>query len=293
MKLFFLSLVPNFIYMRIIFFIKNKRFGCRFSGRFTDFLLYKKMDLSSLDYNEVKLRKLVSDRILVRDFVQNKNSEIKLIPLLWKGDRLNENIWNDLPIRFVIKATHGSQMVLVVNKKIHTMEFVINLVRKWLRNDYSILGREWVYAETPRNIVIEEFLSCDDGNPPPDFKLFSFQGKLKMVQIDNDRFSSHSRCLYDENGNFLNVKNSRFVLGEEGNIKHLIPRLTNVSKILGEDFDFIRIDVYYVNDNLYFGELTNFPGNGLSGYIPDSFDFSLGNCLIDRNTSFEAYKIRS
>ena len=41
-------------------------------------------------------------------------------------------------------------------------------------------------------------------------------------------------------------------------------------------FDFIRVDFYFVNNAIYFGELTCFPSAGMDAIKPTYYDFEFG-----------------
>ena len=55
------------------------------------------------------------------------------------------------------------------------------------------------------------------------------------------------------------------------------------SKILSNGIPFSRIDFYEINGNLYFGEITFFPGSGLSPFEPEEWDKKIGDWLILSN----------
>ena len=48
------------------------------------------------------------------------------------------------------------------------------------------------------------------------------------------------------------------------------------AKILSKDWDFLRVDFFVCNDDIYFGEMTHYPASGLVEFKPVSFDFDLG-----------------
>lgn len=52
-----------------------------------------------------------------------------------------------------------------------------------------------------------------------------------------------------------------------------------IAEQLSVDFDFIRVDLYLVGSDVYFGELTNTPANGFEKFTPTSLDFELGSKL--------------
>jgi len=49
-----------------------------------------------------------------------------------------------------------------------------------------------------------------------------------------------------------------------------------LAESLAEDFDFIRVDLYDVDDKIYFGELTPYPGGVSAQFLPISADKALG-----------------
>ena len=57
-------------------------------------------------------------------------------------------------------------------------------------------------------------------------------------------------------------------------------KMLEVASKLCEDFPAVRVDLYNINGNIYFGELTFFPWSGYVQYNPDSFDFEMGDKFI-------------
>ncbi len=223
------------------------------------------------------LRRQVADRIQVRNFVNENSTTCKLIPLLWKGEVFTEEVWNDLPNKFVIKANHGSKMVRIVDKKNTNFKEVYADTERWKKIDYYKKGREWVYKGLDRTILVEKFI--DFGKEvPPDFKFFCLNGKVQFVQVDLDRFKKHRRNIYSKDFEPINVK-YQFENGHRIVRPRLYQEAVKISEQLSEEFDFIRVDLYILEDNIYFGELTNFPGNCLEKFIPHSFDVEMGNFL--------------
>ena len=52
--------------------------------------------------------------------------------------------------------------------------------------------------------------------------------------------------------------------------------MIEIAEVLSEDFPHVRIDLYNIDGNIIFGEMTFYSGSGYWGFIPDSFDFELG-----------------
>jgi hypothetical protein len=52
--------------------------------------------------------------------------------------------------------------------------------------------------------------------------------------------------------------------------------MLQVAETLADEFDFIRVDLYSVGGQTYFGELTCYPAGGFARFIPTKYDFIFG-----------------
>lgn len=46
---------------------------------------------------------------------------------------------------------------------------------------------------------------------------------------------------------------------------------------------FVRIDFYYINNTIYFGEITFYPASGFGRFVPNEWDETLGGWLNINN----------
>lgn len=231
-------------------------------------------------YDRSELRKWVADRVRVRDFVAERIGEEYLIPLIGVYDKLNRDIWDSLPLQFVIKANHGSGMIRIVrDKESEQFEEIRALTAQWQKTDYASFGREWVYRELPRTIIAEELLLTDEGVVPEDFKFFCFHGRVQYIQVDFDRFNNQKRNMYDRNFRKLDLE----ILhpGYDGNVPEpeKLDQAIEIAEKLSKDFRFVRVDLYLLHNRILFGEMTNFPGNGFEPFNPMEYDHRFGSLL--------------
>jgi hypothetical protein len=56
-------------------------------------------------------------------------------------------------------------------------------------------------------------------------------------------------------------------------------KMLNITKTLANNFPFVRVDLYCINDKVYFGELTFYPWSGYINFTPNSFNYELGRKL--------------
>ena len=116
-----------------------------------------------------------------------------------------------------------------------------------------------------------------------DYKYFCFNGTPEFLYVIADREKGKAAlAVYDTKFNRLPVTRK----DEEPLIRD-IPRPDNweemlrVARILSEDFPHVRVDLYNIQGNIIFGELTFYDGSGYFKYEPDEFDYTVGNyfCL--------------
>jgi hypothetical protein len=67
------------------------------------------------------------------------------------------------------------------------------------------------------------------------------------------------------------VKNSDYILPQGDNF----PEMIEVVRKLARQFQFVRVDLYMANNNIYFGELTFTDGAGSDPFTPRSFDLEM------------------
>lgn len=222
-----------------------------------------------------------ADKYKVREFVKNKIGKKYLNKIYGVYDSVDEINIKNLPQSFVLKATHGSGKNIICKNKnsLNWKKKAINM-KGWLKTNHYWINREWVYKDIKPKIICEKYLENKNGNPPKDYKIFCFNGEPKLIEVDFDRFSSHTRNFYDLDWNLLNLeieypndKNTYISKPEKLN------EMLKLSKILSEDFPHVRVDFYNLNGELIFGELTFFHESGTGKFNLEKYEIKMGNWL--------------
>lgn len=221
----------------------------------------------------------LADKAAVRSFVRSRLGE-GLLPQLYYLTTHPQTIpFDELPQKFVVKPTHGSSWVSIVRDKTTVdRELLIKTCLLWLSVSFYEITREWVYKNIRPRIIIEQFIDDGTGNTPNDYKLFVFDGKVEMIQVDVNRFTDHQRRLYRPSWDRLPVLfKYEDISGDVPAPPHLAEMIA-AAETLGADLDFIRVDFYDTLDRLYFGELTTTPECATGCFRPREFDHILGSC---------------
>lgn len=225
----------------------------------------------------------MADKYAVREIVKRKIGEQYLIPLLGVYDSPNEIDYSNLPEQFVLKCTHDSGSVIICkNKDLIDKNAIIDALNKSCKTNYYWGSREWVYKNIKPRVIAEKLMVDESGKELKDYKIYNFNGKPYLIQVDFGRFTNHQRNLYDLEWNYI-PEQIEYPTNE--NVKIQKPKkldeMLRLASILSEGIPNLRTDFYSINNNIYFGELTFYQEAGFAHFTSDAFALLLGNkiCL--------------
>ena len=128
-------------------------------------------------------------------------------------------------------------------------------------------------------IIIEDYLEnpIEPEAGIADYKFLCFGGRPTYIIYDCDRFIEHKRNVYDTEWNRIYVDTDCNQKDADIPAPKKLNEMLGIAAKLSEDFPFVRVDLYNIDDKIYFGELTFYPWSGYVQFNPDSFDFKLGD----------------
>lgn len=220
-----------------------------------------------------------ADKYDVREYIKDCGYEHLLNEIYGIYDRVEDLPIADLPERFVIKGTHGSGFNLIVKDK-KTVKWRIwkKIMKSWLKQDIYWSGREWVYKNLKRRLVVEKYLEDTSGGLL-DYKFFCFNGQPRFMQLEVGRYTSNNtRNFYDVDWNLLpfgkDLEHNPDIVVEkpEG-----FEEMKEIAAKLSKPFSFVRVDLYQVGGKIYFGELTFFPAGGAPDFKPIEYNKIVGD----------------
>jgi hypothetical protein len=238
-------------------------------------------------YGYAPIHTTIADKLQAREYVHNIVGAQYLVPLyqvLENGSQLDLSI---LPGSFVLKASHSSGLVRFIRDKSAENESELRaLVGGWMRESHYYETKERQYRDIKPLVLVEELLTDDAGNIPLDYKLHCFNGKVEIIQVDIDRFGDHRRNLYDAKWNLLpftwspwGKQGPRYPNGRVVEKPRGLAQMMSIAETLSREFDYIRVDLYYLRDHIYFGELTLHMEGGWGRFCPGSYDAYYGQRL--------------
>lgn len=272
--------IPDSVMLRIQYRIKMGFWpNLNQPQRFTE-----KLQLYKMKYRNPVMAKCV-DKYEVRKYVESKGLSNILNELYGVYELFDDIDYNLLPSKFVMKSTTGGGgfNVIVVNDK-STCDWVgirekVNTWRQHKNGSISS-GREWAYSGMGRTrIIIEKLLEDTQEQGLIDYKFFCFNGKPYCVQVDTGRFDGHHQNYYDMKWQSLGV-HCTYPEGDILQVPQNFEEMKQFATQLSSDFPFVRVDLYNVQGQIYFGELTFYPSSGYGKFYPDIFDYRLGDHFI-------------
>lgn len=223
------------------------------------------------------------DKLASRKYVSVQVGEHVLPEILHITDDPQEIPFDSLPDSYVIKSSLGSGEIELVHSSVNKNDSNIRTkCGEWISKDYhfeyATMGGHYCFKfETLRpKIIVEEMLKGTDQNIPRDYKFYVFHGDVEYVHVDFNRFGERSVRFFDSDWNSYDFRKGGRSLGPITEKPSKYDEMVRIAELLGESYDFIRVDLYNTKKGVKFGELTPNPGAGRSAFNPKKWDFEFG-----------------
>lgn len=243
----------------------------------------EKMQWYKLYYRDETMRRC-ADKYLVREYIEKKGLGHllnELYAVFETPDQINLDI---LPDKFALKVSNGSGTNLFCRDKASLdPEQVKRQFRDFVVRSNAPSGREWVYSDGTPVIVAERLLevSGQPGMDPRDYKILCFNGKpAYIICVDGRYTDSYCHVVYDTQWRKQDVTIADSSSAADYDKPETLEEMLKIAEILSEDFPAARVDLYDIDGKVYFGEITYFPWSGYKRFIPDQFDYTLGDLFV-------------
>ncbi len=235
-------------------------------------------------HKSTPLMSTCTDKWEVRKYIADKGLSDLLIPTVggpWTS--VEEINFDALPNEFILKATHGCKMnYFVPDKSKLDIPSCKRTLQKWLDTTYGTYSMEPHYKPISHRIYAEQLLNVP--GKLVDYKFHCLNGVPQFILVCSERHQATNGA--------MQVTRELFGPDWQSYCEGVIParlstqpapqhlkRMLEVSRILSADFPFVRVDLYELNDKIYFGELTFSPASGIFGHFTDAFIEKMGTLL--------------
>lgn len=221
------------------------------------------------------------DKYTAKKYVADKIGEQYVIPTLGVWDNPDEIDFDKLPDQFVLKCNHNSGLGMCICRD----KFKLNIdnvraeLKKGLKQNYYLSGREWPYKDVPRKIIAEKYMEDQETKGLIDYKIYTFNGVPKIMGIYCDRPQNTQADYFDRDFNCLGFKWGYPHIKNKPEKPKRFEEMFELAGQLAKGTIELRVDFYEVNEKIYFGELTFFDGSGFDRIEPKEFDLELGELI--------------
>jgi len=224
-------------------------------------------------YMPYPIKTKLADKYLVREWIKKKIGEEYLIPLLGVYDSFDEINFDVLPDKFVIKCNHDWNSVTLCEDKSKLDRAALKeKYDSFMRRNFALKGYELQYYAIKPRIIIEKYM----GKSIFDYKFMCFNGRPYYCWVDFDRYTRHTRNVYDLDWNLQPFAKTCAKYYKNIPVPDKFDAMKQIVSKLCRDFDQVRVDLYFAEEKIYFGEMTFTTDNGFGKFYPDEWDYKIG-----------------
>lgn len=213
-----------------------------------------------------------------------------IIPTLGVWRSFDEIEFDNLPEKFVLKCTHDSGgNVICRNKNAFNKKFAKKKIERSLKRNYYYLSREWPYKNVEPRIIAEQYMEDEGSNKNEmvkgliDYKFFCFHGVPKFLYVSKglEDHKTAKISFYSLEGKELEFHRKDFAPLGEIELPNNFDEMKICAEKLAKEINspFVRIDLYSIQNKVYFSEITFTPCAGMIPFEPEEYDLKIGKML--------------
>ncbi len=227
------------------------------------------------------------DKYEAKKYVADLIGDEYIIPTIGIYDKFDDIDFDELPNQFVMKCTHDSGGLVICKDKTQLdIKKAKKKINKCLKRNFYYIGREWPYKNVKPRIIVEKYMVDESKKELIDYKFFCFNGEPKFLYV-SEGLENHKTAkisFFDMNFNREKFKRSDYREFDQNPKKPVnFEKMKELAKTLSSGHTFLRVDLYEINNQIYFSELTFSPCAGYLPFEPVKYDMVIGNMIILQN----------
>lgn len=232
-------------------------------------------------YCKDKIRTVLADKLLVRDWIAEKIGEKYLNKIYGVWDDASEIDFEQLPEKFVLKMNNASgRNIVVKDKQEIDQDMVCRQLNEWKNHNFAYHYLELHYKDMVPKIYCEAYLE-GVADSVYEYDIYCFHGEPAYIWCINGSHKTNCKAsFYNKNWEMQPFcygypKDEQIAPKPEG-----LEEMLNLSRILCKDFKHVRVDWYNLPDGrVLFGEMTFTSWGGLCRFEPDEWDTIFGKMI--------------
>lgn len=235
-----------------------------------------KLALRILNGQASLLQKRMTDKVVCAELARGISPKLRFKRIYAVYDTPEQFLLGSLPERFALKPNHASGLHrLVLDKSQENENELRTIVTDWLRSSYYRASQEPHYCSIQPKVFAEELTLNATNFLPDECRLFCFHGKVEFIEYEFGQTMDES-VFVDRNWNRLQLryKGQRPVASISR--PSALEQAIEAAEKLSMGLDFVRVDLFDLEGELVFNEISISPWGGLVRFEPDSADKLLG-----------------
>lgn len=235
-------------------------------------------------YDRKPIYTTMVDKYEVKKYVADIIGEEHIIPTIGVWDKFEDIDFDSLPNQFVLKCTHDSGgLAICRDKSKFDIKKARNKINKSLKRNYYWANREWPYKDVKPRIIAEKYMEDQNAKVGlTDYKFYCFNGEPKFLYISSgleDHSTAHISFVTLD-WNFAPFRRNDYAPFDELPPKpQKFDEMLEYCKKLSIGHPFLRVDLYQINNTVYFSELTFSPCSGMMPFEPAEWDLEVGELI--------------
>lgn len=223
-----------------------------------------------------------ADKVEVRRYVEEKGLGEHLLRHYRYWDKAEDIRLDNLPDQFVLKPSNGAggkNVFICRDKSRFNLDRAKTGLAEALKKRYSL---EEQYNVFPPKIICEELVDTGSDAFPTDYKFICIHGEPVGIFVVTERESHKRFCIMTPDWSDAGYTLPEWMPARLPPKPCHLDEMFRISRILAQDFDFVRVDLYEYNNQVYFGELTCSPGGGIMVSYNDKALRDYGRMLLEK-----------
>lgn len=222
------------------------------------------------------------DKLASKELVRGLSPGIRIPEVLWKGTDIRDLASIELPDHWVLKPNNSTGLVHIGHGGLSQehAEDLAGATEGWLGNGpfepKASWRRKWGYREAEACFFVEEFIS-DELRPANEIKVHVFGGEPSHIRLLSDRFGRPSGGYLDSQWQPLEMWDSHQEGPESPDPPEFADRIVEEAVRLADGFDYLRVDFFAEQGELWFGEFGAYAGSAMLRISPREADRRLGD----------------
>ena len=177
----------------------------------------------------------------------------------------------------------GFFSICIKDKKSFDKQTALKKIKRGWRQNLFATSREWPYKYVKHRIIAEKYMEDSVTKELRDYKFFCFNGEVKALFIGTERQKQGEDVkfdFFDADFNHLCLRQGHDSAKKCPEKPQSFEQMKSFASILSKGMPHVRVDLYEVNGNVFFGEMTFYHFGGMVRFKPEEWDMIFGKWLV-------------